>query len=268
MVAQSPDEIIVVDYGCPDKAGEWVETNFPHVKVVRVNDDPNFCLARARNLGAEVSQSTWLCMIDADVCIKSGWAEWMRRHLHPDYFYRSGEVNGKRDSETSGTAIIPYANWAALGGYDDVIRGWGAEDKEFYERLVRQGLVQAEYPSHYVSALQNSNAERTAFQEIKDRRLQDSINVCYSAAKQCIMKKIEANDLPKGFRQLIMAKIRDALLNLSNKSRIRPLNFRISLPTSDSSRCDVRLNETELSFKRKRRYRLFGPTSWQVTLRQ
>ena len=60
MVAENPYEIILVDYGCPQGTGDWAESNYPSVKVVRVNDDPGFCAARARNIGAGHSTAPWL----------------------------------------------------------------------------------------------------------------------------------------------------------------------------------------------------------------
>ena len=67
MASQGADEIVVVDYGCPDGAGDWVEREFPGVRVVRVDDDPGFCLPRARNAGARASSARWLAFVDADV---------------------------------------------------------------------------------------------------------------------------------------------------------------------------------------------------------
>ena len=49
IVAMGTSEVIVVDYGCPDGTGDWVEANFPGVTVVRVDDDPGFSPARSRN---------------------------------------------------------------------------------------------------------------------------------------------------------------------------------------------------------------------------
>jgi glycosyltransferase involved in cell wall biosynthesis len=70
MAAQNPDEIIVVDYGCPDGTGDWVEANFPVVKVVRIDDDPGFCVSRARNRGAAKSACDLICFIDADIKLR------------------------------------------------------------------------------------------------------------------------------------------------------------------------------------------------------
>ena len=61
LVEQSPDEIVVVDYGCPDGVGDWVADNYPDIAVVRVNDDPGFCVARARNRGGAE------CKVDLDL---------------------------------------------------------------------------------------------------------------------------------------------------------------------------------------------------------
>jgi hypothetical protein len=52
IVAQSPAEIVVVDYACPEQTGDWVEARYGSVKVLRVSDDPGFCVSRARNIGA------------------------------------------------------------------------------------------------------------------------------------------------------------------------------------------------------------------------
>src|SRR6185369_6037579 len=78
IVAQLPKEVVVVDYGCPQSVGDWVETHFPNVTVVRVGDDPGFCLSRARNIGARQTSAPWICFTDADALITSGWTDWMR----------------------------------------------------------------------------------------------------------------------------------------------------------------------------------------------
>ena len=55
MLACGVDEVLVVDYGCPDGTGDWVERHCPGARVLRVTDDPGFCLPRARNLGARAT---------------------------------------------------------------------------------------------------------------------------------------------------------------------------------------------------------------------
>src|SRR5690554_1761579 len=144
-MAEEPDEIIVVDYGCPQGAGDWVEANWPRVKVVRVDDDPGFCVARARNQGAAVAQAEWICFIDADVKVRPGWLEWMRANLREDGFYRAAPVDGVRTQETWGTVIVPRDAWRSVEGFDECFVGWGGEDADLYDRLVLAGYAERDY---------------------------------------------------------------------------------------------------------------------------
>ena len=52
MVSQKDTEVIVVDYNCPQRTGDFVRQNHPDAKVVSERNETQFNLARARNLGA------------------------------------------------------------------------------------------------------------------------------------------------------------------------------------------------------------------------
>ena len=52
LAAQPAAACVVVDYGCPDHCGDWVQANLPQVKVVRWPAASTFHAAHARNLGA------------------------------------------------------------------------------------------------------------------------------------------------------------------------------------------------------------------------
>lgn len=206
IVGERPDEIIVVDYGCPDHSGEWVEAHFPEVKVIRVADDPGFCLARARNIGARASQATWLCFIDADVKVSPGWVAWMRHQFQPGFFYRrEAEVAGSL-AETAGTVCCSRNAFDRLGGYDEVFRGWGGEDSDFYSRLRRAGYCPAAFPAHFISPLPHGDAERVQFHEIKDRRLQGRVNQYYSHLKKKIAASYKVT-LPFFVRESMMRQV-------------------------------------------------------------
>jgi len=119
MVAQGADEVIVVDYGCPDKTGDWVEANFPDTQVVRVDDDPGFCTGRARNLGAQQASGDWFAFVDADIKTGPGWVSWMRDNVQPGHFYLAAQTPGKRDPDIFGTVVCARADFEAIGGYDE-----------------------------------------------------------------------------------------------------------------------------------------------------
>lgn len=57
ILEQDPDEMVFVEYGCPQNAGNWVAEHHPGIKVIYVNDDPGLCVSRARNMGARDTKS-------------------------------------------------------------------------------------------------------------------------------------------------------------------------------------------------------------------
>lgn len=189
IVGQAPAEIIVVDYGCPDGTAAWVEAHYPGVKVVRVDDDPGFCLPRARNLGAAQASAPWICFIDADIRIQPGWVDWMRQQLASGRFYRAAaDAGGERDGETFGTVICERAAFDRIGGYDEAFRGWGGEDTDLYARLAAQPAVrEADYPAHFVEPISHDDAERTQFHEVKRKDTQGRINIAYIRVKQHLL---------------------------------------------------------------------------------
>ena len=71
LAAQPKLRCIVVDYGCPDGSGHWVEANFPQVQVVRASAVIWFNICKARNLGARHATTPWICFMDADTLIGS-----------------------------------------------------------------------------------------------------------------------------------------------------------------------------------------------------
>lgn len=42
---QARADIVLVGDGCPDGTAAWVETHYPDIKVLRVDDDPGFRLS-------------------------------------------------------------------------------------------------------------------------------------------------------------------------------------------------------------------------------
>ena len=68
---QHPDcESIVVDWSCPDKCGDWVEENYPDVKVVRVDGEQYYHRSKARNAGLQAATGEYICNADADLLIQ------------------------------------------------------------------------------------------------------------------------------------------------------------------------------------------------------
>lgn len=255
-VSAAPDEIVVVDYGCPDGSGEWVEGNFSGVSVVRVTDDPLFCLSRARNKGAAIARSEWLCFIDADILIDPEWVAWMRESLENGGFYRAELVAGERDRNAWGTCICPRSAFDAVGGYDEVIRGWGVEDDDFYLRLKRLGLVEREFPARFAAGIPHGDEERTAFHENKNRFAQRDINRCYVEIKQ-FLGECRGEVGTELLSQLFEALSHEVPVQRGDGSK--PWRARISLKTQHG------IKEFEMGWRR--RYWLFGPRDFFLEIK-
>ena len=213
LLAQSPDEVVVVDYDCPQQVGDWVQAHHPSVKVVRVHDAEGFCLSRGRNAGAHASTAPWICFIDADVMVSHGWLDWMRSQLREHAFYRQARDLGGSvsDSGCYGTFVCPRHGFDAVQGYDEVFRGWGGEDDDIYDRLVGCGFADATYPAEYVRSIPHEDSERVAFHAVKRKIDQHAINRFYRSAKMQLMAFYRIRgELPLPLRRQVQDRVNAA----------------------------------------------------------
>lgn len=234
MVAAEPDEIIVVDYACPQQAGSWVAENYPQANVVHVDDDPNFNVSRARNLGAAQASGDWLVFIDADILVDPTWVAWQREHLNPHCFHRAAPVMGQRDKETSGTCICPRDWFDRIGGYDEAFRGWGGEDRDLYSRLVAVGVVESTYPSSFVTPIRHNDDDRMRYCDIKKKGVRMVIHDLYITAKHQAMQAMAPGRRPLkqpalAERQKMMSIVRKTVATwLADPSQpMAPIEFQV-----------------------------------------
>ncbi len=187
MVKQPNAEVIVVDYGCTQGTRDWIKANYPQVKVVEVDDDSGWCLARARNLGAAEAKSDWLLFIDADVLLQGNLSAWVFENAKPDHFYRAGPL--KSYSEM-GTILCTKANYSAVGGYDEAYVGWAAEDGDFFAKLKDANFIASEYPSTLIKAIEHGDEERQLGKEgyVENTAQGMRVNMIYRLIKADIKK--------------------------------------------------------------------------------
>lgn len=189
LTQESPNEIIFVDYSCPENSGDYVSKNFPSVKVIKVLDDEGFCLSRARNIGAAQAQSEYICFIDADINVEKGFVDWATENVCPNSFYRHEKsVDAERDRETWGTFIVSRADFIKIGGYDEVFRGWGGEDDDIYMRLKLAEVHEFSFPHHLIYAIKHDDLMRTTFHKVKSKNLQVLLNAVYLNLKVLMLQ--------------------------------------------------------------------------------
>jgi hypothetical protein len=184
MVAQPGTETVVVDYDCPERAGDWVEANFPQARVVRSGARPWYEGPRARNLGAQAARAPWLCMLDADTVLAADFAEVVRPLLRPGQFLRPMP----RHPNARGMGLCRRQDFDAIDGYDEVLQGYGSDDQDLFWRLAHAGLREGSFPGELIRMIEHDPELRTRFHEQKDHRFNSFANHVYCSAKWDLMR--------------------------------------------------------------------------------
>jgi hypothetical protein len=199
--------VVLVDYDCPDSAGDWVEANQPEARLVRVRDRPFFNRCEARNLGAAAADGEWLLFLDADVCPPAGFAALLEPLLTPGAYL----LPEPRPAELWGAIVVSKADFDAVGGYDEAFEGWGAEDVDLIERLMIAGVEERAFPGAGLRAIHHAPELRARFAPIPDVRTNGRINSLYRVAKNDLARQRFVLDLDG--RRRLYADIKAAFLS-------------------------------------------------------
>ena len=170
---------IVVDYSCPEGAGDWVQAAHPGARLIRVRDQTQFNASAARNIGARHADAPWICFVDSDVVLDASFGSEVTPALSPGGFYRTfGSDRG-----LGGTFICSRSDFERVGGYDEMYRCWGEEDNDLYDALQFVGLKARELPDRLMRHLVHGDLDRTRYYPISDRVLGHAINRVYRIVK-------------------------------------------------------------------------------------
>jgi hypothetical protein len=200
-----PDlEVVVVDYDCPDRAGDWVRATWPQARVVAVAERPWFNRSEAKNLGAAAAGGDWLFFIDADIRIGAGFMQGIQGLLRPGVFL----LADPRPAELWGALIVSRADFEAIGGYDEAMEDYGSEDVDILGRLMIAGVKEAGFPSGKLTVIPHDQALRTRFHAQTDIELSASINGFYRVAKGDLIRQGLVLDLAA--RRALYANVRRA----------------------------------------------------------
>lgn len=154
-------EVLVVDYDCPNKTADWVQENFPAVRVVKLSNRPHFNTSKARNEGAKRARNEWLAFVDADVCVSEDFLLQITGLLNSQRYL----VPNSGDPNTWGTCVLHRKLFESVGGYDELLDGYGGEDNELYSRLQFVGCQPEAIAQHVLIPIRHSDAERVAYFE-------------------------------------------------------------------------------------------------------
>jgi glycosyltransferase involved in cell wall biosynthesis len=232
MAAQSFSEVIVVDYGCTQGTAEWVRANYPGIRVIAVNDDPVFCVARARNLGSAQARGSTLLFVDADVHINGDLGSWIAEHAKDGSYYMPSLP---MDLNLFGTVICGKTSFDKVGGYDEAYLGWGGEDKDFYTALDMQKVEWDTFPNTYLTAIRPPDAERQIGESkggMDTMRQALRTNLAYRSIKYDIARVTsQVPDLQ--FRKTLMATVKAAVRKSDSAGDGQEQTIALALPLDD-----------------------------------
>jgi hypothetical protein len=178
----------LVDYSCPDRAADWVGTQFPsdcetgRIVVVSCPGRATFHKAQALNAGARRAiegGAEYLCFLDADSLPGPGLGRFLHEHVAPDRFLV--ELHGR---SLFGFLVTPAAAFVRSGGFDEHIVGYGAEDIEMRLRLrLVLGLSYLSIPRGTLEALPHDGELRTRHYAERSAEVSNARNLAYVRAR-------------------------------------------------------------------------------------
>lgn len=139
IVTQRRCSCYVVDYSCPEGAGDWVRANRPRASVVSVPGRRRYHAAEARNRGAQATdEDAILCFLDPGATAPLDLAERLLVELPAKGFIVV------RDAASNALAAIAChkADFLQVGGYDEVLLDPGEDHADLAHRLRLAGLVE------------------------------------------------------------------------------------------------------------------------------
>ncbi len=221
MVDQGGD-VVVVDYSCPDRCGDWVQEAFPQVRVVRVEGKTRFHAAHARNAGAAAARTGWILFLDADQVPKAGFAEALRALMVAGTFHHKRPL-----THFVGQLLVSLADFERVGRYDEIIHDWGGEDTDLSYRLRLAGLRHVGVPTELIGAIEYSDELRVRHYDIKQHSRSNAANLVYVNLKLDLIR-LTGRGVPEQQRRTLYDTVRNAVFRVLDTGR--PELLRTALP--------------------------------------
>ena len=206
-VAQPDAQVFVVDYSCPDNSGDWVEANYPSVKVVRVPGREHYNRSESRNAGARAGDSPWLLFMDADILAHHRFVDELFERLEPNASYHE---DAPKMTDRTGTFACQRSVFESLGGYDETMSDWGAEDIDLHRNLRHAGVRKQPYDHRLLVPIAHEDEMRTRFHQEQDIALSNLANTLYSSVRRDV-ESMTGQTLPEQAKQTMYRSVRTVI---------------------------------------------------------
>lgn len=130
---------IVVDWGsvedCIPLISSLKDDRFVVLRTSNKGCEGYFDRGRAHNASIFYTDCDFICTVDCDVRLKSGFRDIMRSADENTVLVKKDEA----DQDLTGLSVFNKSVWGRVGGYREHLPGWGYEDDDFYKRCARAG---------------------------------------------------------------------------------------------------------------------------------
>jgi len=152
-------EVIVVDYNCPQHSGAWAEHVF-NCKVVYCDVEPNeWSLSTARNKGFLESTGDIVLFLDADALLTDP----LFIHKHVKHLVEGSFICGWGYSDATGCMMCHRSAFEAVKGYNEVLKSWGAEDIDIYNRFEQKLCIERRVWQSGIETIKHGDEMRNFF---------------------------------------------------------------------------------------------------------
>jgi hypothetical protein len=194
-------EFVILNYSSPDECEEWIRETFRQemrsgtVVYYRFDGATYFHHAHAKNLSHRLARGAIVCNLDADNYIGEGFVEYLLNifQAKPNGFMRAvrGQVYGRM--------AFRKTDFLKLGGYDERMKGWGAEDLDLAGRAKAFGLTEVVITDPaFLRYIHHGNAERVRLLPVKNTLASDRRHRRMSARSIARGKLVANLGLPWG----------------------------------------------------------------------
>lgn len=153
-------EFVLVDWSTSEPFDDLISLD-PRIRIVRAVGEPKWILAYAYNLGISRAKNDLVLKCDAD-CLPDARildaAPASGRFFAGDW--RTGHTIGKTCA--NGQCFFTRTQWEQVNGYSELIRRYGHDDEDFYDRLKAAGHERAEIVPNLLEFLRHSDEDRVS----------------------------------------------------------------------------------------------------------
>lgn len=184
------DEIIIFDWGNGKESAFDIikEHSDSRIKYIQNLEDIPYNKAIARNMAVKTAKNDIIFYMDSDIKILKFIPEiaensFMQGYPVPKdnprvYSYQINNKNqGFYDPNIAGTSMFWKKHYLELNGFDERMKGWGYQDDDFHERLIKLGIKRVDFPPDSLSHIDHDDNSRTKNLLMKDMEQSREFNI-------------------------------------------------------------------------------------------